>query len=1096
MSFVHLHTHTHYSLLDGLPKIGGLVNRAKELGMPAVALTDHGVMYGTIEFYKACKKADLKPILGVEAYVAPNRFTDKRPKIDDGPYHITLLAENQQGYQNLLRLVTTAHLEGFYYKPRVDRELLKEYGEGIIALSGCLGGELAQAIMTGGEEAARRVVELYISIFGKSNYFLEIQHHPRLADQIKVNEQLIKLAKEFDVPLVATKDSHYLHRDDNEAQDALVCVQTGKLLTDTNRLNMTDVDLDFASPEDMRRDFKDLPEAIENTLRIAERCNVEIQLGKWIFQDFEIPDKKTSDEYLREVALAGLDRLIGTLDKEVLARVDYELDVIKTKGYSTYFLVVADYTNWARLQGIISTTRGSAAGSLVAYALGITAVNPLTYRLPFERFLNLSRPTPPDIDMDFADNRRDEVIAYVKEKYGEDRVAQIITFGTMQARAAVRDIGRVLGYPYALCDRVAKLIPMGSQGFPMTLERALEIEPELKTVYDTDPEVKRLLDLAQKVEGCARHASVHAAGVVIAPRPLVEYLPLQREAGGGEAVLTQYDWHNVEEIGLVKMDFLGIRNLAILANAVELIERIHNIKVDLQTLPLDDKKTYALLAKGETMGLFQLGGTGMTRYLKELRPSSIWDIMAMVALFRPGPMNSIPDFIKRKHNPREITYLDHRLKDILDMSYGIITYQDDVLLIAIHLAGYDWEEADKLRKAIGKKIPTEMAAQKVRFIDGCVSNGLSSEKAEEIWRQIEPFAAYGFNKAHAASYGIVAYQTAFLKANYPAEYMTAVLIAESNDLDKVAAIVEECRRMGIEVLPPSINESYENFTRLDPQHIRFGLQAIKNVGSEITKSLIIERKARGPFVSLEDFLTRCQSRNFNKKLLESLIKSGCMDEWGERQMLLTNVETLQKFNKSFSEGAATMQDGLFGESWAAKPTLQLEQTEPATKKQCLLWERELLGLYITEHPLQEFSEQLQGITIPLSHLHYYRSDDVIAVAGVVETVRRIVTKKGDPMAFVKLADAQGSTEVVVFPTVWQKSTALWEPDKVVLLAGKVSRKDGDPKIIADTVEELTTENVEDASKRWSRLRYTRREPLPEEDRPEIAEAMLDNYAVA
>lgn len=1094
MSFVHLHTHTHYSLLDGLPKIPGLVERAKALGMPALAITDHGVMYGIVEFYKACQKAGVKPILGVEAYVAPNRLTDKRPKIDDSPYHLTLLAETEVGYKNLLKLITTAHLDGFYYRPRVDRELLKEHAEGIIALSGCLGGELAQAIKSGGEEEARRVIEVYRSIFGDKNYFLEVQHHPNLPEQVKVNAVIEKLAPEFKLGIVATKDSHYLEPQDKEAQDALVCVQTGKLLSDSNRLNMTDVDVDFASADEMRKAFKHLPEAVDNTLAIAERCNVEISLGKWIFQDFPIPDKKTADEYLREVCIEGLKTLIGAIDQTTQERLDYELDIIKTKGYATYFLVVADYTTWARARGIISTTRGSAAGALVAYALGITTVNPLTYRLPFERFLNLFRPTPPDIDMDFADNRRDEVIEYTKEKYGADRVAQIITFGTMQARAAVRDIGRVLGYPYALCDRVAKLIPLGAQGFPMTIERALTIEPELKRLYDTDPEVKRLLDLAEKVEGCARHASVHAAGVVIAPRPLVEYLPLQREAGGGNAVLTQFDWHAVEDIGLLKMDFLGIRNLAILASAVELIEKIHNTKIDLQKLPLDNKKTYSLLAKGETMGLFQLGGTGMTRYLKELRPTSIWDIMAMVALFRPGPMNSIPEFIRRKHNPREITYLDPRMKEILDMSYGIITYQDDVLLIAINLAGYTWEEADKLRKAIGKKIPAEMAAQKERLVEGCVSNGLSRDKAEALWAQIEPFAAYGFNKAHAASYAIVAYQTAYLKANYPAEYMTAVLIAESNDLDKVADIVEECRRMGIEVLPPSVNESDEIFTRLDPKHIRFGLQAIKNVGVEATKSLIAERRAGGPFASLEDFLARVQSRNFNKKLLESLIKAGCLDEWGERQMLLVNIEALLKFNKASGETAGSSQVGLFGESWAAKPVLTLEQVEPATKKQCLLWERELLGLYITEHPLEEFHADVRDIVVPMNHLPYYRSDDVVAVAGVVESVRRIVTKKGDPMAFVKMADSQGSAELVVFPNAWQKTAALWEVDHIIMVAGKVSRKDGEASVVVDVAEELHSGQMDEVVKRWSKLRYSRRE-IPREEAA-IDEVPLDSYVPA
>lgn len=1080
MSFVHLHTHTHYSLLDGLPKIGDLVKRTKELNMPAVAITDHGVMYGLVEFYKAATKEGIKPIIGIETYIAPNRLTDKRPKIDDSPYHLTLLAETQEGYKNLLKLSSIAHLDGFYYKPRIDHEVLAEYSKGIIALSGCLGGEVAQALLTDSYEAARRAVEKYIRAFGEKNYFLEIQNHPENAEQIKVNEGLKQLAKEVGVPLVATKDSHYLKLEDQEAQDALVCVQTGKLLTDTNRLNMTEFDVHFASPDEMQKLFPDLPDALQQTLNIAERCNVELQLGKWIFPNFEVPKDRTPDEHLAVIADEGLRWRFGEPTEEAKERVRYELDIIKTKGYATYFLVVADFIGWTRSAGIVSTTRGSAAGSLVAYVLGITTVDPLEYKLPFERFLNPWRPSAPDIDMDIADNRREEVINYAKDKYGFDRVAQIVTFGTMQARAAVRDIGRVLGYPYAICDRVAKLIPLGSQGFPMTIDHALEIEPELKKLYDEDPQVTRLLDLAKKVEGCARHASIHAAGVVIAPQPLVEFIPLQREAGG-DKIITQLEFHAVEDIGLLKMDFLGIRNLAILGSAVELIEKIHNIKIELSKLPLDDKKTYGLLAKGETMGLFQLGGAGMTRYLKELRPSTIHDIMAMVALFRPGPMNNIPEYIRRKHNPQLISYLDPRLEPILNRSFGIMTYQDDVLFVAIGLAGYNWEEADKLRKAMGKKIPAEMAAQKEKFLKGCVEvSGLTQEKADELWSLIEPFAAYGFNKAHAASYGIVAYQTAYLKANYPSEYMTAVLIAESGDMEKVAAIVAECRRMGIEVLPPSINESLVDFTRLDDHHIRFGLSAIKNVGDDITRVIIAEREARGPFSSLEDFLSRIRSRNFNKKLLESLTKAGCLDEWGERQTLLDNMEAILKYHKLATDSGDSAQATLFGETvWSAPPPLVLQPAQPADKKQRLLWERELLGLYITEHPLVEFADGVREIVIPMTSLANYNEDDVVAVSGVVEAVRRITTKKGDFMGFVRLADSGGNTELVVFPKTWEKTQHLWETDRCVIVAGKVSRKDGDPKIIADVAEELKTDTFEDTTRRWSKLRYTRREVAPE-----------------
>lgn len=1052
--------------------------------MSSVALTDHGTMFGTIEFYQEAKKQGIKPIIGVEAYIAPNKLTDKRPKIDDSPYHLILLAETNEGYQNLLKLVTIAHLDGFYYKPRMDHDLLRKHSKGIIALSGCLGSELAQTILNKGVEAGRDVIENYKDIFGPDNYFLEIQAHPSMEEQNRVNEAIFKLASETNTPIVATKDSHYLHPDDAEAQDALVCVQTGKLVSDTNRLNMTDIDLHYASPETMEELFSEMPEVLENTVKIADRCNIELELGNWIFPDFKIPEGKTADVFLKEQVYEGLERRYGKagVTKEVEERADYELDVINTKGYATYFLVMADLAEWTRETGIVTTTRGSAAGSVIAYALGITTVDPLLYRLPFERFLNPYRPSPPDIDLDIADDRRDEAIQYVKDKYGEDKVAQIVTFGTMLARAAVRDIGRVLGYPYALPDRIAKVIPLGSQGFPMTIERALEIEPDFKEMYESDTEVKRVVDLARKVEGCARHASVHAAGVVISPTPLVEYMPLMRESGG-DKVITQYDMHASEATGILKMDFLGIRNLAIIGTALKLIKTLHDVDIDLNHIPLDDKKTYELLARGDTIGLFQLSGSGMTRYLKELRPSTVHDIMAMVALFRPGPMNNIPEYIKRKHDNSQVSYLHPSLKPILEKSYGILTYQDDLLYIAIDIAGYNWEEADKFRKAVGKKIPEEMEAQKEKFINGCINNGKwPAEKANELWELIEPFAAYGFNKAHAASYGMVAYQTAYLKANYPSEYMTAIFIAESHNQDKVSATVEECRRMDIEVLPPSINESFTNFTRLDDHHIRFGLSAIKNIGDDITDAVVAERKANGPFKSLEDLLTRVRGRNFNKKFLESAIKAGALDEWGTRGMLLANVENMLKYSKDISASENTNQTSLFAlEDLGGHAPLVLEEAPEEDKKQILLWEREMLGLYVTEHPLQEFSSELSDIIVPLNTLQWYRNEEVIAVAGVVETVRKIMTKKGDPMCFVKLADASGVGELIVFPSTFEKTKDVWEQDTLVLIAGKVSRREGESQIIADAVEVLKTDHFADTIRRWSKLSYKKRDHNPDLD---------------
>jgi len=1064
-------------LLDGLPKIPDLVARTAELGMDAVALTDHGVLYGVIEFYKAALSLGIRPIIGLETYVAPNRLFEKRPKIDDSPFHLTLLTETNEGYRNLLKLSTVAQLDGFYYRPRVDKQLLERHARGLIALSGCLGGEVAQALLKDDYDAARAVARQYRDIFGEQNYFLEIQQHPNLPEQAKANKGLITLAEELGIPLVATKDSHYLTLDDAEAQDALVCVQTGRLLTDTNRLNMRDTDLHFASPAEMEKLFAALPEAVSKTAEIADRCNVNIELGKWIFPGIEIPNSRTPDEHLEVAAQSGLKERVGELTEEAKERLTYELDIIKTKGYATYFLVMADLTTWTRKQRIITTTRGSAAGSLVAYSLGITTVNPLTYDLPFERFLNPFRPTPPDIDLDIADNRRDEAIQYVKERYGEDHVAQIVTFGTMQARAAVRDIGRVLGYSYALCDRVAKMVPLGSQGFHMTIDRAIEMESDLKLLAKDDPQVGRLLALAKKVEGCVRHASVHAAGVVITPQPLVEYLPLQRESGG-EKVITQYEMHAVEDIGVLKMDFLGIRNLAILDRALHLIEDIHGTRIDLDELPLDDKKTYALLARGETIGLFQLGGSGMTRYLKELRPTTIHDIMAMVALFRPGPMNNIPHYIERKHNPKLISYLHPKLKPILERSFGILTYQDDVLLIAIHIAGYTWEEADKLRRAIGKKIPEEMEAQREKFLRGCVDKGgIPGPLAEELWKLIEPFAAYGFNKSHAASYGIVAYQTAYLKANYPSLYMTAVLQAESGNMDKIGEIVEECRRMGIDVLPPSINESDENFTRLDDKHIRFGLMAIKNVGEEVATAVITERRANGAFTSLEDFLRRLQTKNFNKRFLESAIRAGCLDDFGERGQLIESVEALLKYNRAAGEAVGNQQAALFGDVAMFTAALALAPAPPIDRAQRLAWERELLGLYVTEHPLAQF-DGLSTINVPFKELTLYSANDIIVVAGVVDSVRKIMTKAGEPMCFVRMSDVSGSAELIVFPGTFKKTAEHWVEGTVLLVGGKVSRREGEVQILADTVEALVVERFPDTLRRWQKLRFRRRQAEP------------------
>ena len=760
--FIHLHTHSHYSLLDGLSKVGKLVELAKDFGMPALAITDHGNMYGAIEFYKLAKKAGIKPIIGVEAYVANRSRLQKESGIDNKRYHLTLLAKNLEGYKNLMKLVTLSHIEGYYYKPRMDKEILKKYSSGIIALSGCLGGELSRALQNGDEAEAEKVIKEHQEIFGKENYFLEVMRDLKIDGAPLVRSGIIKLSKKLGIPLVATIDSHYPSEEDQKAHDTLLSIQTNSDIKDENKFSFGEDDYSFVSAEKALEFFSDIPKAVENTMKVAEMCNVELELGKWVFPDFPVEKGKSYDEKLRELAYEGFRRLGIEQTNTLKERVEYELKIILDKGYAPYFLVVGDLLRYAKENGILTTIRGSVAGSLVTYLLGITNVNPIEYKLPFERFLNPFRPSPPDIDMDFADNRRDEMIEYAKQKYGEDKVAQVGTFGTMMARGAVRDVARARGFEYTVGDRISKMIPLGSQGMPMTIDHAMEIVPELLEAYKSEKDTREIIDLAKKLEGCVRHISVHAAGVVISPLPLPEYVPIQHDPKGGK-IITEYDMYSIEEAGLLKFDFLGIRNLAILADAVHLVKKFYDVDIDIERIPLNDKKTFSLLAKGQTEGLFQLNGAGMTRYLKELKPTTIHDINAMVALYRPGPMEIIPEYIKRKHNPALVKYLDPRMKKFLGESYGLIVYQDDLLFCALELAGYNWEEVDKFRYAVGKKIPKEMAAQYEKFTKGVVANGQTQEFADKLWKLFEPFQAYGFNKAHAASYGKVAYQTPHIK---------------------------------------------------------------------------------------------------------------------------------------------------------------------------------------------------------------------------------------------------------------------------------------------------------------------------------------------
>ncbi|MFH1291793.1 MAG: DNA polymerase III subunit alpha [bacterium] len=1493
--FVHLHVHSHYSLLDGLPKINDLVSTAKRRGFSALALTDHGNMYGAIEFYKACLKEKIKPIIGSEVYMAPcSRFDkDKNKKY----YHLVLLAENYTGYRNLMKLVSIGHLEGFYYKPRIDKEVLQKYSEGLIATSACMAGEVARnLIREDNYDKAKQTALQYQEIMGKGNFFLEMMDLPALSGQTELNNQLIKISKDTGIPLVVTRDLHYLDLADDEAQDILTCIRDGRTIDEPNRLSSMGVDFSMATGEEIASRFKHVPEALENTVKIAERVNLELELNKWHFPAIELPEGKNENQYLRDMVFQKLPKLMDITDK-VKERANYELGIISKKGYSPYFVAVADFVNYARENRIVETTRGSGAGSLVSYALGITTVNPLEFKLPFERFLNPFRPSPPDIDTDFADDRRDDMIAYVSNKYGEDKVAQIITFGTMMARGSVRDVGRALGYSYSFCDQVAKLIPFGAQGFQMTIAKALDLEPELKKLYKENEQVKRLLDLAQKIEGCARHTSIHAAGVVVSPTPLTDFTPVQHETGG-EKITTQYEMHSVEAAGVLKFDFLGIRNLSILGNAVEIVEKTTGDRIDIYDLPFDDQKTYQMLARGETMGVFQLSGSGMTRYLKELRPTSIFDIMAMVALFRPGPMESIPEYIRRKQNPELVTYLDDRMEDYLDQSLGLIVYQDDVLLTAINLAGYNWEEADKFRKAMGKKIPAEMEKQKIKFFQGCRDHGkLPEEKIKILWELIEPFAAYGFNKclageteilnpdtgeinriedlfnkqksfcvsslgenkkfksrkvtkiynngrkkvyklttrsgrcitatsnhpflkfdgwvnlsdlktgsliavprkidympsrtlpkfklatlgyliaegnlchphgvyfyssnkdeisdfiklakqfnntsctvnhsksaisvyvgkkdqkeenslmqwirelglhgkkaidkelpnivfqlskeqlavlvgkmwqgdgsvqddkhgqihyatsskklsyqmqhlllrfgivstihtkkfkyrgvikigysvrvsrynnialfakyiglnligkkrdlleavvrrnnilnntisaisprgtkdivpvdilpivrqvmkkkdisvkqivketglaerlfyldkrrkgylretvkkvgeylrsykildyacsdiywdevvsvdykgieqtydltvpgehnyiasnlivhnSHAASYGVVAYQTAYMKANYPIQYMTAALIAESGDSDKVPQIIYECERMGVKVKPPDVNESFKNFAMITPEdgqmaHIRFGLNAIKNVGGHIADVIYRQRKENGRYNGLEDFLQRIQDKDLNKKSLESLIKCGAMDSFGmDRGVLLYNIENILNFIRQLNDQRNSQQDSLFaGTAIDMQNQVRLDSAELATEDQKLLWEKELLGLYVTSHPFKYFQNAMEGKIIPLKDLDSQARKTWVVVAGVIDSAKKKITRSGKPMMFVTIQDTTDNLELLVFPRTYEITKEVWEEGKIACVIGKTSEEEGDDKLFVEKAFQLDKDNL-------------------------------------
>lgn len=1066
--FVHLHTHTEFSLLDGLAKIPDLLAAAKEQGMDALAITDHGAMYGTIKFFLKAKELGIKPIIGVEAYQAAHSRFDRGTNGERDQHHLLLLAKNNTGYQNLLKLVTRAHLEGYYYKPRIDMELLAQHREGLICLSGCLNGIVPHHLAIGQPEQAEKLAREFLDLFGQDYYF-ELQKHPKIPLQDTVNEQLVTLSRKLGVPLVATNDIHYIHADDAEAQEILLCVQTQHTILESKRpMSMIDSpDFYLRSIEEMKQLFIQYPEAIENTVKIADQCNVEIQTGKWILPHYPLKEDQTPATYLQQLVAERFGNRFPQMTEALRTRIEYELDIIIKKGYATYFLIVQDFVNWAKSQEIaVGPGRGSAAGSLVSYILGITGVDPTYFNLPFERFLNPFRPSPPDIDLDFADDRRDEVIAYVTQRYGSDKVAQISTFGTMEARGAVRDAGRALGMPYSQPDRISKMIPPGFQGAAMTLEKALEQSADLHAAYQNEPETKRLLDVAKKLEGVARHASVHAAGVVISDKPLVEYTPLQKESKG-ERIVTQYDMYTVGEdgVGLLKMDFLGLRNLTILSQALSFIRAVRGVHLDLATLPLDDEKTYALLASAETTGIFQLESAGMRRYIKELKPTTIFDLMAMVALFRPGPMQVIPEFIERKHNPKKITYPHPKLKEVLKQSYGVIAYQDDVLLTAITLAGYSWGDADKLRKAVGKKIASEMKKQKEKFISGCMTNGIPEKKAVEIFTMIEPFAGYGFNKAHAACYALIAYHTAYLKANFPVEYMTAVLTAESRGSsgpirdEKVAQAVVECKRMDIDLLPPDINHSQVEFSiEKEPvknrDAIRFGLSAIKNVGTAAIESILAARKGGRDFVSFTDFIYRVDLSKVNRKTIESLVKTGAFDQFGKRAVFLACfsevVERVHKRKSKEQEG----QFSLFLMEGDEDTTDRFPDMEDIARPELVQFEKELLGFYLSYHPLTPYLGIIEKKTTHrLNALPEGKA--TVVVGGLITNVKKILTKANNSeMAFVRIDDFTGSVELVVFPSTYERTRRTWATDLPVLVKGKLSTKDDRLTIIVDDAKRL------------------------------------------
>jgi len=1016
--------------------------------MPAIALTDHGALYGAVDFYVAANQAGVKPILGVETYIARTNRFERDPRLEGHgkPFHLVLLAKDFTGYRNLVALVTTAHLDGYYYRPRMDKEVLRQHSKGLIALSACLQGELARAIQDEGIEAACKVALEHQEIFGAGNYFLELMQHG-VPEQQAVLEGVREVARRTGIPLVATNDIHYVHAEDAEAQDVMVCIQSGKTIDTQDRLKMIDhPELYLKTAEQMAALFPDDREALENTVRIAEMVDIKLPLGELQLPAFEVPAGTTPEEHLRRMAETGVRAKYGEITAELRERLDKELSVIGKLGYSGYILIVQDFIRYARENGILTAVRGSAGGSLVNYAIDLTDIDPIRYGLIFDRFLNLERYTLPDIDVDFMDNRRDEVIAYVTEKYGADRVAQIGTFNTMLARAAVRDVARVLGMPYGEADRVAKTIPFG-----VTLEDSRRMVVELQQLEQEGAHVERLLDLAEKVEGLVRSTGTHAAGVVITAEPLSALVPLERSKGTS-AIQTQYEDKSLEKLGLLKFDFLGLSNLTILDEALKLIKTSRGIDIDRARIPLDDQKTFDLLGSGETTGMFQLESAGMRRHIRDLKPDRVEDVMAMVALFRPGPMDYIPAYIRRKHGQEAVTYAHPLLEPVLRKTYGVMVYQEDVMAVTQALAGFTLAQADVLCFAIRKKIREKLDAQKMKFVEGCLRNGVHADVIELVWKDFEPFARYGFNRAHAAIYGVIAYHTAYLKANYTLEYMTAVLSSDMGNSERIAIAVAECRRMGIAVLPPDVNESEFGFA-ITPEGIRFGLGAVKNVGEGAVEGIIEARRSGGRYRSLDDFCGRIDLQRCNKRVLESLIKCGALDAFGPRAVQIGHLDlalaTAQREQRDRESG----QVGLFASLGLADEIVaQPLPTGPeAPRKELLGWEKELLGIYLSEHPLQQMAERMGDVVPPVTYLAALKEvdDDLIVVACVVTSARKHITKEKKLMMFAQVEDLTGMVEVTVFPRTYEATAALWSADEILIVLARVEQRDEAPKLLCE-----------------------------------------------